>query len=133
MRIAAGLTAGGFIIAACFQAALAVGVPWGRAAWGGAVATLPPGLRIASGVAAVFWVLAAFVVLGRGGYSFSPMSDDMSRRGTWVLVGVLALSTLANLASPSDWERFGWAPFVFVNLVLCCIVARGGGEPVEVP
>ena len=128
MHVAAGLTAGGFIIVACFQAALALGAPLGRAAWGGAAATLSPGLRIASGVAVVFWVLAALVVLGRGGYAFSPVSDDMSRRGTWVLVGVLALSTLANVASPSDWERFGWGPFVFVNLVLCFIVARGGGE-----
>ena len=131
MRVAAGLTAGGFIIVACFQAALAVGVPWGRAAWGGAAATLPTGLRIASGVAVVFWVLAALIVLGRGGYAFSPVSDDLSRRGTWVLVVLLALGTLMNLASPSDWERFGWAPFVFVNLVLCFIVARGGGEQDE--
>lgn len=133
MRIAAGLAAGGFIIIACFQAALAVGVPWGDAAWGGAAATLPTGLRIASGVAVVFWVFAALIVLGRGGYAFSPVSEKVSRRGSWVLVGLLALGTLMNLASPSNWERFGWAPFVFVNLVLCFIVARGGGEQDEGP
>ena len=68
VRIAAVAAATGFLIQAAFQAALALGAPLGRAAWGGAYeGQLPMGLRIASGVAVGVFVLAALIVLGRGG------------------------------------------------------------------
>ena len=66
-RRVALVTAIGLAIIAAFQVALALGVPWGRAAYGGTSATLQPELRVASGVATVVWLLAAAVVLGRGG------------------------------------------------------------------
>ena len=66
-RGAAVAAAVGFLVIAIFQAALALGAPLGRAAWGGTRTHLPTGLRIASGAAAVFWLLAALIVLGRAG------------------------------------------------------------------
>jgi hypothetical protein len=106
-----------------FQFALALGAPLGHAAWGGAQAQLPPGLRIASGCAAVVLLLAAFIVLGRAGYQV-PVPPSVSRRGTWVLVAVLTLSALGNFASSSNWERFLLGPLALVQALLCFVVAR---------
>ena len=49
VRAVAIVTATGLVIIAGFQVALALGVPWGRAADGGTSSTLPPELRVASG------------------------------------------------------------------------------------
>ncbi len=51
-RLAAAAAAVGFAGVAMFQIALAAGVPWGVAAWGGQPAQLPTTLRLASGAVA---------------------------------------------------------------------------------
>lgn len=107
-----------------FQAALALGAPLGRAAWGGTRTHLPRGLRIASAVATVFWALAALIVLGRAEFQISPIPDTVARWGTWVLVGVLLVGALMNFASSSPWERFLWGPLALVLAVLCFVLAR---------
>jgi hypothetical protein len=122
---AAVAAAVGFLAIAAFQLALAVGAPLGRAAWGGKQTHLPMDLRIASGFAVGVWVLAALIVLGRGGFQVSPLPPAFLRRGTWTLVGVSVLATLMNLASSSSWERFIWAPVALILAVLCFVVARG--------
>src|ERR1017187_7244111 len=53
--------AAGFLAIAAFQAALALGAPVGRAAWGGIHARLPVKLRIASAFAVGVWMLAALM------------------------------------------------------------------------
>jgi hypothetical protein len=114
-----------FFTSQAFQLALALGAPLGRAAWGGTQTHLPMDLRIASGFAVGVWVLAALIVLGRGGFKVSPLPLAFLRGGTWTLVGVSALATLMNLASSSSWERFVWAPVALILAVLCFVVARG--------
>jgi hypothetical protein len=123
VRGAAIAAAVGFLLLACFQVALALGVPWGRAAWGGAHERLPRGLRIASGLAAVFWILAAFVVLSRAGFEWSPVPITVVRWGTWVLVGLLGIGMLMNLASRSKLERSVQTPVAAILGVLCLLVA----------
>jgi hypothetical protein len=123
-RGAATVAAVGFLAIAGFQAALALGAPLGRAAWGGTRTHLPTSLRIASAVAVVFWVLAASVVLGRAEYQVSPIPEPVARWGTWILVGVLLLGALMNFASSSPWERFLWGPLALVLAVLCFVLAR---------
>ena len=126
-RRVAAVAAIGFLIIASFQVALAFGAPLGAAAFGGANAgQLPQQLRIASAGAAVVWLLAALVVLARGGFAVSPLPKAVSRWGTWMLVGLLAVGTLLNFASSSPWERFGWGPFSLTMLILCLTLARGG-------
>ncbi|WP_199443793.1 hypothetical protein [Umezawaea beigongshangensis] len=125
LRRAAAATATGFVAVAVFQALLAAGVPLGRAAWGGAAAELPTALRVSSGVAAVFWLVAATVVLRRGGYPVRWVPERVAGIGTWALVGLLVAGLVMNLASPSPWERFGWAPVIAVLGALCLTVARG--------
>jgi hypothetical protein len=133
-RPAAVAAAVGFVAYAGFEVALALGAHWGHAAWGGTHAALPPGLRIASGGAAVFWLLAALVVLGGAGYRASPVPYRVARAGAWVLAGLLALGTLTNAASASAWERVLQAPIACLLALLCLVVARGGAEsPVATP
>ena len=119
--VAAGIALVGI---AGFEVALAAGAPLGHAAYGGAHAQLTPGLRVASGVAALFWLLAALVVLGRGGYRIAPIPWQVSRYGTWILIGLLATGTLMNLASPSNWERYLQAPIALTTALLCLLAAR---------
>jgi hypothetical protein len=129
--IAAITAAIGFLVIAIFQLALALGAPLGRAAWGGAYEEqLPIGLRIASGVAVGVWVLAALIVLGRAGFRVVPLPYGVLRWGTWVLVGLLFVGALLNIASSSEWERFGWGPLALIEGVLCLFVALRA-EPVS--
>jgi hypothetical protein len=131
VRIAAMAAAVGFLVIAAFQVALALGAPLGRAAWGGAYeGQLPMGLRIASGVAAGVWVLAALIVLGRAGFRVVPLPYGVLRWGTWVLVGLLFVGALTNIASSSGWERFGWGPVALIVGALCLFVALRA-EPVS--
>ena len=128
-RRVAAAAAAGFIATAGFEAALALGAPLGNAAWGGANAHLTPGLRIASGIAAAVWVLAALVVLGRTGYRVSKIPFRVCLYGTWVLFGYMSLGTVMNLASRSNWERFLQAPIALIVAVLCLLVARAATPP----
>ena len=127
VRRSAVAAAVGFAGLGLFQLALAAGAPLGRAAWGGAEDRLSVGLRVGSAVSVLFYVLAAAVILRRAGLRVRPVSEGFARRGTWVLVVVLALSAVANLLSQSPWERFVLAPSGLVLAVLCWTVAAGRG------
>jgi hypothetical protein len=117
------LAAAGFLGIAVFQVALALGAPLGHAAWGGANRVIPARLRRASAVAAVVWLLAAVLVLGRGGVLDLPLPEIVVIGGAWALVVLSALGALVNLASSSRWERYGWAPYAAVLAVLSLVVA----------
>lgn len=113
----------GFIVIAAFQAALALGVPLGRAAWGGAHRVLPTRLRRSSAVAVVIWAVAALLVLERAGVLTLGLPEPVAIWGTWILVGVSVLGAIVNAASSSPWERFGWAPFAVILALLSLRVA----------
>jgi hypothetical protein len=121
--VAATIAAAGFLVIAAFQLLLAFGAPLGRAAYGGQNAELSPVFRRTSAGAVVIWVLAAVVMLGRGGVMAVPLPDVVLDVGAWLLVVLSAIGTVVNLASSSPWERFGWAPFSAVLAVLAYVVA----------
>lgn len=121
---AARVVAAGCAAIAAFQLGLAVGAPLGRAAWGGRHDRLPRDLRVGSGVAAGLWSLAALAVRGRIPWRGGPPSPTLARRTARVLTGVFGLGTAVNLASPSRWERFGWAPFSAAMTGLSAVAAR---------
>lgn len=109
-----------------FHVALALGMPWGAAAWGGGNdGVLPPQLRMASGLAAVLWGWVALVVAGR-------FLGAVGQRRVLLALGVLSLVAIAmNLASPSAIERVIWAPFAAVMGVMtwaCWWRARGDSD-----
>jgi hypothetical protein len=129
VRVLAIAAVGGFAAIAFFQAALALGAPLGRAAWGGTNARPATRLRIASLIAAGVWALAALVILGRTGFRVSPVHTAFARWGTYVLVGVLTLSAIMNTVSRSKWERFLWGPVALILAVLCLVIALGSAHP----
>jgi hypothetical protein len=122
-RAVAIATAIGLAIIAAFQVALALGVPWGNAAYGGASATLAPELRVASGVAAAVWLSSAAIVLGRAGFWGASRWSAAFGWGTWLVAGLLGLGAIVNFASSSPWERFGWGPLALL-FAGCVVVAR---------
>jgi hypothetical protein len=75
------------------------------------------------------WLLATLVVLARGGFGVR-LPAAVGRVGVRFLVAVLALGAAMNFASSSPWERYGWAPFILVLLVLCVQLARRGPQDV---
>jgi hypothetical protein len=122
--IAAPAAATGLAGLACFQAALALGAPWGQSAWGGAQAHLPQELRVGSAISAVVLALAALVVLARAGHWGRTRAEGVFRWGTWALVPLLALSALGNFASTSRWENLLMGPLALLLSILCLVVAR---------
>jgi hypothetical protein len=124
VRTVAILASVGLGLVALFQLAIVLGAPLGPASWGGThPGVLPTRLRLASAVAMVVWSVAAIVVLGHA--DLGPLAGEELGWVVWALVGLLGLGVVANAASSSPWERFGWAPFTAVLAVLCLIVAIG--------
>lgn len=126
VQTAAAVAAGGFVLLAAFQVLLALGAPWGRAAWGGVHGdVLPPKLRIASAVSVVVLLIAVLIVLGRAEYWGANVPSGIFRWGTWALVAMMTLSALANFASSSPWERFLGGPMALLLAITCLVVALG--------
>ena len=114
--------AAGFCLAfAAFQAALALGAPFGDVAWGGSTPVLAAPLRWASVAAAVYLLIAAGLMEVRAG--------DWGRRlPRWLplafnifLALQLALNTLANLAAKSGVERYGMGAASALGCGLCLL------------
>lgn len=106
-----------------FQTALAVGVPWGAASWGGGHGGVLPGrLRLASGGgAAVVMGSVAAVASGR-------LLDGRGRRR--VLLGTAAyvsVGSVANALSSSRVEQAVWTPLSVVGAGLAWKAWREAG------
>ena len=109
-----------------FQILLAVGMPLGHAAFGGENRVLPKKLRLASAISVAILVAAFYIILARGGlFGKASQSSQVPRFGIWVLVVIFGVSTLANIASRSRWERLVMAPVGLVLAVCCIMVALG--------
>lgn len=107
---------------AVFQLALAIGAPWGAAAWGGRNrGVLPRRLRISSAVAGlVIYPLLIVLVLDAAGWVTIPALDGAGSLPMWILTVLLGVGALANFASRSPVERI-WGPVALVA-GLCCLV-----------
>lgn len=107
-------------VVSAFQAALAAGAPWGRAAYGGMHrGALPARYRASSAVASVVYGALVLITVGRG-----PRAATRRR----ILSGASALmmlGTAMNLASRSPLERTLWAPVAGTLAVTLLRVARG--------
>jgi len=128
VRIAAVTAAVLLVGISVFQVLLALGVPWGSAAYGGGAAgpdgVLPVGLRVASAVAAVILGVAAWVILVRADLVRSgPLSPRLLRWASWVIAAFMVLNTLSNLSSSSPVERWVLGGTTVVLVFLCGYVA----------
>ncbi|WP_030482786.1 hypothetical protein [Nocardioides aequoreus] len=105
---------------AAFQAGLAVGAPWGRAAYGGQhPGPLPTRLRTVSGVASAAYAAAALALAADG------TSEPVRRRLLRGVVGLVGTGTLVNAASRSPVERAVWTPYCAVTGALALRALRG--------
>lgn len=93
------------LVSGAFQAALAAGAPWGRAAYGGQNSgVLPARLRMTSAVATPVYVgLAGVVWLDR-------LPPNVQRSGYATAAVVFAAGSAMNAASRSPVERALWTP-----------------------
>ncbi len=109
-----------------FQFALALGVPWGAYAMGGAFpGRYPAGMRVAAAVQAVILAIIALAVLSAAGVVATPWGVTP----TWVTWGVAALlgvGLVLNVITPSAGERRIWAPVVAIMLACSIVVAVSG-------
>ena len=127
-RTAAVLAALGFLGIALFQVALAAGVDWGHAAWGGADAELSSAQRIGSAAAALIWAAAAVLVLGRAGFLGSDRSrTGSSRWGTWAAAALSGMGALANFAS-EPLRKLILGILALLLAILCVVVARSPAD-----
>lgn len=106
-------TAAALVALGAFHTALALGAPWGRAAYGGTRhGSLPNHLRAISGVASLaYGSSAALMVRGTG----SPRARSRAYTALSMLMGI---GTIANGASRSPVERAIWTPVTAAATVL---------------
>lgn len=97
-----------------FQLALASGVPWGAYAMGGRFpGRFPVGLRIAAGIQALILSGLAWILLVRTGVLPGSLPAGLG----WLVVGVSALASVLNAATPSPAERRIWLPVALLMLI----------------
>jgi hypothetical protein len=108
---------------AVFQFLLALGLPYGHAAFGGANSVLPAKFRYASALSSIIFLLALYVVLARGNAVAGEERYALVTIGIWIFTAVFAVSALANVASQSRWERYLMAPIGVVLTVSCAVLA----------
>jgi hypothetical protein len=112
-------------IMAVFQAALALGAPFGAAAWGGRYSGMPPpGFRLASTVAALI-IYPGIITIVLNATGLVDIDWLPANSGTmWLLVAIFTVGSVANLMSQSEPERI-WAP-VSTAIAICCAIIAGG-------
>jgi hypothetical protein len=113
-------------VIAIFQAALALGAPWGEAAWGGQnPGVLPRNLRIASGIAAIviYPLIILLVMAGAGLIDDGWVPVDVTI-AMWLLAGLLTVGAIMNALSRSPRERL-WAPVALAVAICCAVIAIG--------
>jgi len=113
---------------AVFQAALALGAPWGEMAYGGRVETTDgvlSGRHRASSAFSFFVLLfAAWVILARADVvSEGFLSDGFVRAAPWVVASYLVLNTVMNATARTSVERWVMGSATAIAAVLSFIVA----------
>lgn len=106
------------------QLGLAFGAPWGNLAWGGEHRVLPVRLRIGSAAVLVLYAAFALVILDRAD-GIDALPEPVATVGTWVVFGIVTLSTAANAVSRSTPERWTGTPAALILAVTSLIVALG--------
>ncbi len=124
-RVAAIAALALFALLIVFQLALALGAPWGRAAYGGQNAgVLPTQFRVASAVAVAVWAAIALIVARRAGLSvWAPLPVSWLPVVVWIVVALLVIAVVMNAITPSPLERAIWLPFTLLLLASTMTVA----------
>ena len=122
-QIASVVAAIGFFGIMCFQVLLALGFPFGQAAWGGKYKKLPLGFRIASLFSAGIMAFAVILVLEKAAIFSVLNTPKVVTFGVWILAAFLGLNTISNFVSRSKWEKRIMTPVSLTLSLLCFTVA----------
>jgi len=127
-QLAAIIAALLFGAVAALQVALALGAPLGGYVLGGRHAgTLPPRLRLLSGIAALILGVSALIVLAQAGIITSwAVPEGLLAPVTWVVAVFMVLNTLGNVASRNKFERYVFGGATAACAVLTAFVALTG-------
>jgi len=118
IQAAAGLYTFLIVGIIAFQVALVAGAPWGHLTQGGQhQGVLPVKLRVVAGVSILLLICMGLAIASMAG--LVPPSPVWTG---WATVGVQALTTVANWATPSNSERWLWGPISTVMLALAIFV-----------
>jgi hypothetical protein len=112
---------------AVFQAALILGAPLGRFAWGGQHDVLPPRLRIGSAVSVVIYTLVSLIAWDRVG-AIDLFPSPFSEVAMWVVFAYFVLGILMNAVSRSRSERRVMVPTCIILAALSFVIAMGYGQ-----
>ena len=112
---------------AVFQAALILGAPLGRFAWGGQHEVLPARLRIGSAVSIVIYAVIALTAWDRVG-AIDVLPPPFSEVAMWVVFAYFVLGILMNAVSRSRPERWVMVPTCIVLAALSFAIAMGYGQ-----
>lgn len=106
-----------------FQAALILGVPIGKYAWGGQHGTLPRHLRIASSISIILYGVFTVFILSK--VSFIPIIGNQTtvNVATWILAIYFCIGVPMNAISRSKPERHLMTPVALVLAVTTLILA----------
>lgn len=107
-------------IVALFQLALILGVPWGKAAWGGQHAVLPMAYRIGSVTTLLLYVLIIFLTWKR---VILPQKR-IYQVTAWLFCALFLVGTIMNTLTTSPVERI-WAPVNLLLVVAFFPIAKG--------
>ncbi len=122
-QIASVVAAIGFFGILCFHVLLALGFPFGQAAWGGKYKKLPLGFRIASLLSAGIMAFAAVLVLEKATIFSVLNTPKVATIGVWILAAFLGLNTISNFVSRSKWEKRIMTPVTLTLSLLCITLA----------
>jgi len=123
-KVAAILATVVLILLMCFQVLLALGLPFGKAAWGGEHRILPANLRWSSLAAVFILALASWMVLARAGL-VPPGADLLAIKiMTWAFAGYFTLNVVMNLLSKSPLEKLVMTPVAVITSLCFVWVAR---------
>lgn len=117
-RIIAAVLAVGFGWYVFFELGLALGAPWGQAAWGGQFEVLPIWWRVASAATAGFYLGLIVLMAWRIGLVRWVRSKWALGPGFLVLAGLFAVNGVLNIFSPSPLER--WHALTAMGFALGC-------------
>lgn len=124
-QFAAWVAATVFALMAVFQLLLALGVPWGRLAWGGEYHSLPIKFRFASFFSTLLFAFGITAVLDRAHIMDLYDRPDIIAIVVWVYAGLFAFSTIGNFFSRSIWEKRVMTPAAIILVLSCIAVALG--------
>lgn len=106
-----------------FQLMLALGKPYGKAAYGGKYEVLPDNLRYMSGVAVLIFLIASIFVAVEVEFIVNFPYSDISNIAVWAFAIYLLLNTIMNFLSKSDLEKKLMTPLSFTASICLFIVA----------